>query len=124
MFNACYKLTKINFENWNTVNLTSMNGMFYDCMLLTELDLSGFDTTNVTDMTNLFHCASNIKTTLTIKNSNTTYENMFGKNSWHAATSEGAQIILNYTNDTSSLVDNMIASKPANSNVEKGILEV
>ena len=39
-----------------------------------------------------------------------------------AATSTGAQITVNYTKDTSSLVDSMIETKSSNSNVVKGSL--
>ena len=69
-------------------------------------------------MVYMFRSCSNLNTTITIKNSNTTYTNIF----YNTATAEGAKITVNYINDTSSLVDNMIATKPNNSNVVKGVL--
>jgi hypothetical protein len=60
-------------------------------------------------------------TSITIKNPNTTsYSNMFGS----VATKTGSQITVNYTSATSSLVDQMIATKSSNSNVVKGVLKV
>ena len=40
----------------------------------------------------------------------------------NAATDSNAQITVNYTNDNSTLVDQMIATKSVNSNVVKGSL--
>jgi len=40
----------------------------------------------------------------------------------YAATTDGALIKLNYTQETSDLVDKMIATKSSNSNVVKGEL--
>lgn len=48
------KATTINFNNFNTCNVTNMNSMFAGCYNLTSLDLSGFNTSNVTDMGNMF----------------------------------------------------------------------
>ena len=47
----------------------------------------------------------------------TNYSDMFS----NAATASGAKITVNYTSSTSTLVDNMIATKSSNSNVVKGI---
>ncbi len=41
---------------------------------------------------------------------------------YNAVTEPGSKIVLNYTNETSSLVDEIIASKPENANVVKGEL--
>ena len=41
-------------EYFDTSNVISMEGMFYDCRSLTELDLTNFDTSNVTDMSYMF----------------------------------------------------------------------
>jgi len=119
MFYGCRKITELKLGDWNTFNVTDMFGSFGWCDKLTELDLSSFDTTNATDMTQMFTGSQNINTTLTIRNSSTIYNGMFVGDT---ATAEGSQITLNYTNATSSLVDDMIASKPSNSNVVKGSL--
>ena len=47
------------------------------------------------------------------------YENMF----YGAATDPNAKIIVNYTSEAETLVDNMIKTKSSNSNVVKGILK-
>ena len=53
-------------------------------------------------------------------NMNSTVVSNFKDMFQSAADKENAQITLNYTEATSSIVDQMIASKPANSNVVKG----
>ncbi len=39
-----------------------------------------------------------------------------------ATINDGAQITVNYTNEASSIVDDMISTKPSSSNVVKGSL--
>ena len=59
MFAKKRNLTSIEFNNFNTSNVTKMNGMFSDCSALTSLDVSNFDTSNVTDMSSMFmYCSS------------------------------------------------------------------
>ena len=48
MFYDCYSIASVNVSNWNTSNVTSMNGMFCDCYALNELDISSFDCSKVT----------------------------------------------------------------------------
>ena len=51
----CWRFTKkVEFKNFNTSNVTSMNSMFKNSEL-TELDLSNFDTSAVTDMSYMFY---------------------------------------------------------------------
>ena len=46
------------FENWDTTEVTTMEGMFnYD--MFNQLDLTSFDTSNVTNMKNMFSGSSN-----------------------------------------------------------------
>jgi surface protein len=50
-------ITKIEFNNVNTSEMTSMNRMFLGMQEITSLDLSMFDTTNVINMEGMFaHC--------------------------------------------------------------------
>jgi len=75
-------------------------------------------------MNQMFFGASKISTTLTIRNINTTHDLMF----YGAATTKNTEgnyissITINYTPDTSELVENIISSKPSNSNIVKGNL--
>jgi hypothetical protein len=63
--------------------------------------------------------STKLKTSITIRNPNTTsYNSMF----YNVATKEGAEITVNYTSKTSSLVDKMIATKSEGANVVKGDL--
>ena len=50
MFKECSNLTSLDLSNFNTENVTDMNGMFYGCTKLESLDLSNFNTAKVTKM--------------------------------------------------------------------------
>ena len=118
MFNNCSSLINLDISNFNTSKVTNMEYMFYNCSSLTSLDLSNFNTANVTNMYYMFNNCSSLTTTINIMNANVTnYSSMFS----NAATASGAKITVNYTSSTSTLVDNMIATKSSNSNVVKGI---
>ena len=152
MFYDCLSLTNLDLSNFNTLNATDMERMFAYCSSLTSLDLSSFNTSNVTNMGGMFYCCSSLEklnlsnfntskvefyskytygifrdctklqTEITIMNPNVTeenYKNMF----LNAATDPNAKIIVNYTSETETLVDNMIKTKSPNSNVVKGILK-
>ena len=60
MFNGCSNLTSLDLSNFDTSNVTSMEGMFYNCSSLTELDLSNFDTSNTINMSCMFYNCKNI----------------------------------------------------------------
>ena len=152
MFSYCSSLTSLDLSNFNTANVTDMCRMFVSCSSLTNLDLSSFNTANVTNMGGMFErCSSleklnlsnfntskvefynkydnsifqgctKLQTEITIMNPNVieeNYKNMF----LDAATDPNAKIIVNYTSETETLVDNMIKTKSSNSNVVKGILK-
>ena len=58
MFEFLFRLVNINFNNFNTSEVTNMNRMFYSCYRLSKLDIADFDTSNVTDMSEMFYnCA-------------------------------------------------------------------
>ena len=119
MFLGCSSLEFLNLNGWDISNVTNMEKTFAGCSSLTFLDLSVFDTSSVINMNSLFNGSSKLTTTITIRNPNVThYSMMFGG----AANSNGAKITVNYTSATSTLVDNMIATKSSNSNVVKGNL--
>ncbi len=145
MFTQCSSLTSLDLSSFNTSNVTNMSYMFQSCSKLKTLNLNNFDTTKVTDMRSMFfRCTSlynlyinNFNTanlvntfrmfsncysavaTITIRNSNVNdYSSMFS----NAAIYSGAKIIVNYTSNTSAIVDSMIATKSASSNVIKGSL--
>ena len=118
MFYGCSSLTSLDLNNFDTLNVTSMRRMFQGCSSLTTLDLSRFNTVNVTTMDGMFYNCSSLTTTINIMNANVTeYSYMFD----NAATASGSKITVNYIASTSTLVDNMIATKSSNSNVIKGI---
>ncbi len=143
LFSGCKALTTLNLKNFNTASVKNMSYMFAYNINLASVDLSSFDTTNVTDMSYMFDSCTQISTikldhfnttnvhnmknmfqycyrinaTLNISSSPTTiYENML----FDAATVTGASLKINYTNEASALVDNMLTTKSATSNITKG----
>ena len=119
MFSYCSSLTSLDVSNFNTSNVTYMNSMFQGCWKLTTLDLSNFNTTNVTNMERMFNSCQSLTTTVNIMNASVEkYSSMFSGASY-ISTASNAQITVNYTLDTSDLVDKMIATKSSDSNVIK-----
>ncbi len=111
--------SSINLNHFDTSNVTNMSHMFDLFYETGVLEIDKWDMSKVTDMSYMFQFCRSIKTTINITNQNIeNYEGMF----LNAATSEGAEITVNYTTETSDLVDRMIATKSENSNVVKGTL--
>ena len=55
MFKGIFgELTSVTFNNFDTSNVTNMEGMFAGCIKLITLNLSGFNTSKVADMSNMF----------------------------------------------------------------------
>ncbi len=123
MFFNC-GLESLDLSSFNTSKVTDMNGMFYNCSKLKKLDIDNFNMKNVTLFSDsytdgIFENCAKLTTTINITNANVTnYTDMFSG----ASTESGAKIVVNYTSETESLVDQMIATKSANSNVVKGSL--
>ena len=117
MFRDCSSLISLDLSSFNTAKVTNMIMMFNNCSSLISLDLSSFNTSNVTNMGDMFWNCSSLTTTIDIINANVSdYDQMF----YNAATKSDSQITVNYIASTSTLVDNMIATKSESSNVIKG----
>ena len=99
--------------NFNTKNVTTMNGMFLDCTKLTNLNLSNFNTSKVTDMSYMFDGCSNLKTTINILNANTAYTVIF----FNALTDTNANVTIGYTTETKAIAEAM--KETAGSNKSK-----
>ena len=121
MFFNCKSLVNLDLSSFNSSNVTNMEFTFYGCRSLVYLDLSGFNTSNLQYMNGTFWICSTLTTTINIIGTGITgYNHIFSG----AAQTNDAVITLNYTAETSDLVDSMIASKPVVSNVVKGRLIV
>lgn len=149
MLNRNIKLTNVNLSSFNTSKVTNMQAMFQGSVALTSLDLRSFDTSsvttmqamfggidatgnmhlkeikvsdkfvtdNVTDMLEMFRLCRYLNFTFNVTgNKVTNYTNIFS----NTATDSNAKMVVNYTAETETLVDNMLATKSANSNVVKG----
>lgn len=81
MFEYCSKLKSLDFSNFNTDNVRTMDFMFISCSSLTSLNLYKFKTENVTDMDSMFYRCSEL-TYINLSNFNTlnvtNMETMFG----------------------------------------------
>ena len=55
-----YKISDIEFKNFDTSNVTNMSCMFAGCSELKELNISDFDTSKVRDMSDMFYSCSEL----------------------------------------------------------------
>ena len=118
---------QLDVSKFNTSKVTSMVSMFSNTGYTNPnftLDVSKFDTSNVTRMENMFsntgYNSTKLNTTITIRKVITNpryYSNIFNG----VATKEGSKITVNYTSETSDLVDLMVATKIDGANVVKGV---
>lgn len=114
---------ELDVSNFDTSKVTHMGGMFNLTGYINPnftLDVSNFDTSNVTNMSYMFSGAgrnsSKFRTSITVSNPNVaSYDNMF----LNTALLTGSQIIVKYTEETSDLVDLMVATKTEGANVIK-----
>ena len=149
MFTRCNNLKSIDVSHFDTSQVTNMAGMFLGSAALETLDLSSFDTSKVTDMhamfggmdasgdmhlkeikvsdkfvtdsvTNMlemFRLCRYLNFTFNVTgNKVTDYTKIF----LNTATDSNAKIVVNYTAETETLVDNMLATVASGSNVVKG----
>ena len=61
MFRECKNLEKINFGIINTSSVKNMEYLFYKCYKLISIDLSYFDTSKVNNMNSMFGYCTNLK---------------------------------------------------------------
>jgi len=119
MFQGCNKIASLDMSGFDTSKVTDMSNMFYHCDVLANLDASGFSFESATNVTFMFYRTAPLTTTINMNGTNiTAYSSMFSR----AANDGVAQITVNYTAETSDLVDSMIATKSSASNVVKGTL--
>ena len=62
LFAQLTSLKSIEFDNFSTWGVTTMDAMFYNCSGLTTLDLSKFDTSQVTNIQGMFNACSKLTT--------------------------------------------------------------
>ena len=74
MFFSLTNITKIEFINFDTSEVTSMYGMFYNCISITSLNLNNFDTSKVQIMDAMFYFCNSLKS-LDLSNFNTSSVN-------------------------------------------------
>jgi len=127
MFAGCNSIINLDLSSFNLNNIKYMDSMFASCNNLINLKLPDInykpDIGNAISFTNMFEGCKKILTTITIRFSSgvtyiTTSNGMF-KN---AATEPGAKITVRY-NLQEKYIDSLIATKSANSNIEKELIE-
>lgn len=75
-----YKGTEIDLSNFNTMNTTTMQSIFYECSSLTSLNLGNFDTSKLTNINSMFQSCSaliNLNINNFVASKVTTMNNMF-----------------------------------------------
>lgn len=60
VFDRASSLVSVDVSNWNTSQVTTMRTMFQGCITLQSLDLSKWDVSNVTDMSHMFYSNSSL----------------------------------------------------------------
>lgn len=60
LFCNCSNLQSINFENFDSSNVTDMDSMFYGCKSLNTISLVGLDTSKVQNMQEMFYGCENL----------------------------------------------------------------
>lgn len=149
MFDGCLVLERI-FLQFDLVQLTDISYIFKDCRSIRYLEFFGLWFSNITNMFSAFEGCSALETLDTGSTGNiiyigiqvaNTYRMFYGCSNlnatiqmesievkdylelfYGAATKSGSGITVNYTSDTSNLVDSLITTKSGNSNVLKGVL--
>lgn len=129
MFDAAgYSSSKFSLDlgdKFNTSKVTNMHNMFAAAGFFSPvftLDLGNeFNMKNVTDMSSMFYgtgyCSNIMNVVITISNPNTSYDYNTLK---YTAVMTGSKLTVNYTAETSTLVNKIIATKSAHSNVVLG----
>jgi surface protein len=54
MFYQCISLEKLNIDNFDTINVKDMKGIFCECIKLKEIKLNGLNLNNIKNMDNMF----------------------------------------------------------------------
>ncbi len=129
LFHNCnHLLDGTAIRNWDVSNVTQMNNMFNVSSDMTEqsygllrnLDIKNWDMSKVRVYAWFLTSQPYVITEFTIRNkSASVYQGMLGNS---ASSNSGGHIVVNYTAETEELVEKMVATKYANSNVEKGVL--
>lgn len=123
LFQGSAALETLDLSNFDTSKVTNMRAMFGGTsasgdMHLKEIKVSDkFVTDNVTDMLEMFRLCRYLNFTFNVTgNKVTNYTNIFN----NTATDSNAKIVVNYTAETETLVDNMLATVSSGRNVVKG----
>ncbi|MDE5587267.1 MAG: DUF285 domain-containing protein, partial [Bacilli bacterium] len=108
----------LDLSSFATSKDRDMNHMFNECYFL-KMIKGTIDTTNVRNMTGMFTYCYFLNATININcGTDVGFYQMF----YEVATESTGNVKVNYTNATSSLADQMIATKSPTGNIVKGEL--
>ncbi len=125
-FGYLRKVKELDVSKWDTSNVTTMRAMFVECNVLGNLNLSNFDMSKVTNLQSFLAGCHYVVTEFTIRGTACTLFDD-GDDYWSIFTNtaiSSGKVTVNYTEDASDLVDQMIATKSDYSKVYKGNLVV
>lgn len=123
MFRMCRSLSKLDISNFDTSKCVYFYYMFEGCSELENLELGNLNTENVINFEGMFTGCKKLKTTIPI-NAQALVGATIGQNDYDyaymlngAATAEGAQITIRYKASQKDIIDKMVETKSANSNI-------
>lgn len=107
-----------NLSGWDTTNVQNMGSMFYGAgETATTWSIGTFNIRGNSNLASMFSSCTTAKATINIYSNPSSFSYMF----YSAATASGSLITVNYSNSTTN-IDNIIATKSSTSNVVKGTI--
>lgn len=122
MFRMCSSLSKLDISNFDTSNCLYFYWMFESCSNLEELNFGNTNTSKVESYHGMFNGCTKIKTTITIdakalEGVKIDEDHGYAQMLSGAATAEGAQITIRYKASQKGIIDEMVKTKSASSNI-------
>ena len=122
MFRMCSSLSKLDISNFDTSNCLYFYWMFESCSNLEELNFGNTNTSKVESYHGMFNGCTKIKTTITIdakalEGVKIDKDHGYAQMLSGAATAEGAQITIRYKASQKGIIDEMVKTKSASSNI-------
>ena len=119
-FGNCKTLTSLKTTNWNTAKVENFYNLFYGADNLMDIDISVFDFTSATNVSRMFSEANKISGTINMNGTNIT--GTAGMFVFYNPTN-GETITINYTPETESIVDAMLANEAKDCLIKGTLIE-
>ena len=119
-FSWVYQLTDISaIANWNVSNVENMSGLFSVNPSLSDLTpISNWNMSSLTDARRMIYANPSAYGTITLRGNIAQYDSMFLAT---ATSASSTGITVNYTASVAPIIDQIIATKSADSKIYKGV---